>query len=218
MLLELVRGETVDQLDEHNGAPAVEWLAMFQAHFLAQAGKLRRADFLIEHDWDYFRSKAQAARRDVSAISPESLTQLDDILAVYEPTVRTTLDEPKFLVHGGFIPWHIFVDRSVSPPRVAVVDWELAARGSLLYDLAIFIDDAEPDLQSVLIEKYRRRAIQHRLPLPDNATMMETIECFRVHRVIDWLSRGVEKSFSAKKVTSLLKRAEARCTKLRAAR
>jgi hypothetical protein len=98
------------------------------------------------------------------------------------------------------------------------VDWELAARGSLLYDLAIFVDDAEPPLRTVLIEKYRVQAMQHGLPLPDHATMMATIECFRVHRVIDWLSRGVEKSFSAKKVNSLLKRAEAGCTQLPVAR
>jgi len=218
MLLELVRGETVDQIDERNGAPAVEWLAQFQAHFLERADKLRRADFLIEHDWSYFQSKADAARRDVAQISPEALNRLDDILAVYEPTVRKTVDGPKFLVHGGFIPWHIFVDRSAAPPRVAVVDWELAARGSLLYDLAIFVDDAEPSLRSILIEKYRERARQHGLPLPDQATMTEMIECFRIHRVIDWLSRSVEKSFSGKKVASLLKRAEAGCRQLRAAR
>lgn len=218
MLLELVGGETVRQLDEHNGIPAVQWLARFQAHFQSHADQLGSADFLIEHDAEYFRSKSDDARRDVSRIAPDSRTRLEEVLSVYDTASRLAADQPVCLVHGGYIPWHIFVDRAVSPLRVAVVDWELAARGSLLYDLAIFIDDAEPQLQATLLDTYRTAALERGLPVSDSAEMTATVECFRVHRVIDWLSRSAEKSFSAKKIASLLTRAEAGCSRMLAAR
>jgi len=217
MLLELLDGEVVADLDERNGLPAVEWLAVCQAHFLENPDELEHADFLIEHDTSYFCSKAEDARCDVSELAPESAARLEEVLTVYESTIGRMSALPRCLVHGGYIPWHIFVDRRANPFRVAAVDWELAARGSLLYDLAIFVDDASPVLQRSLVQAYRSAATRRDVPLPNDATMNAGIECFRLHRIIDWLSRSAEKSFSRRKIASLLTRAEERCRTIIAA-
>jgi hypothetical protein len=43
--------------------------------------------------------------------------------------------------------------------------------------------------------------------------MLRVMDCFRLHRILDWLSRSVEKQFSERKVEKLVAQAGrvARC-------
>jgi aminoglycoside phosphotransferase (APT) family kinase protein len=216
MLLELVDGEVVEEVDSRNGTPAVEWLARMQAHFLKRTEDLERCGFLQDHGEAHFLRKAADARRDVAQLAPASADRLAPVLELYEQSVSVMVGQQASLVHGGYIPWHIFIDRARDPARVAVVDWELAARGSPLYDVATFIDDAAPALQTELVRVYRRAAQQHGVPLPEDHELRVTIAYCRLHRVIDWLSRSAEKGRSEKKITSLVKLAERRHDELAA--
>ncbi len=88
------------------------------------------------------------------------------------------------------------------------IDWELAALGATLYDLAIFTDGVEPQTRDRIWDAYRQTAADFNVPIPDRAHMRYIVDCFRLHRIFDWLSRGVEKQFSENKVTKLVDRAE----------
>ncbi len=50
--------------------------------------------------------------------------------------------------------------------------------------------------------------MQYNVPIPDRPQMRYIVDCFRLHRIFDWLSRGVEKQFSEKKVKKLVHQAE----------
>ncbi len=208
MLLELVEGEVVDAIDLRGGVPAVEWLARLQRQFSERRTELARCDFLLRHDAEYYEGKRAAARRDVLQIGPEHTARIDDILACYRNCIALFLAQPVSLVHGGYIPWHIFVDRATKPMRVCVVDWELAAHGATLYDLAIFVDDAAPELRQKLCEAYRDAAQRNGLPVPSSSETAAVVDGFRLHRVIDWLSRSVEKAYAPEKMNWLIERAE----------
>jgi aminoglycoside phosphotransferase (APT) family kinase protein len=207
LLLELVEGEVVKEVDVRHGVPAAAWLARMQAHFLRHADRLAAADYLIDHDAAYFRAKAEAARRDVAAIAPACAGLLDRALEAYDRAIDLMTSQPRSLVHGGFIPWHIMVDQRREPVRVCVLDWELAARGSTLFDLAYFTDGADPEVREPIVEAYRAAAARHDVPVPDDPARV--MDCFRMQRVVDWLSRAVEKGFSPKKTTRLVTRMEA---------
>src|SRR5205823_11542211 len=96
----------------------------------------RGCDFLARHDADFFWSKARAALDAVSAVSPPLADRLGGALGRYGRCVEVMAGEPPTLVHGTYKPRHILVDPHARPPRLCPVDWELAAVGSALYDLA----------------------------------------------------------------------------------
>ncbi len=98
------------------------------------------------------------------------------------------------------------VDEHREPVRVCVIDWELAARGATLCDLAYFTDGADPEIRGPIIDAYREAAALHGVPVPDDPA--HVMACFRLHRVVDWLSRAVEKGFSPKKTTRLVAQLE----------
>jgi aminoglycoside phosphotransferase (APT) family kinase protein len=202
LLLELVEAEVVKETDIRYGVHAAAWLARMQAHFRRHADRLEAADFLIRHDAAYFSGKAAAARRDVAAIEPSCVGRLEDALADYGRIIDVLTSQPQSLVHGGYIPWHLIVDERCEPARVCVIDWELAARGGTLHDLAYFADGAAPAIEQTLLDTYRRAAAEHGVAVPDHAE--HVMACVRLHRVIDWLSRAVEKSFPASKTASLV--------------
>jgi aminoglycoside phosphotransferase (APT) family kinase protein len=203
LLLELVDAEVVKEVDVRHGVPAAVWLARMQGHFL------RNADpgFLIRHDAEFFRAKATTARSDVAALAPSVAPRLEQALADYDRVINVMTSQPQSLVHGGFIPWHIMVDERREPVRVCAIDWELAARGATLYDLAYFTDGADPEIRGPIIDAYREAAAVHGVPVPDDPAQVMT--CFQLHRVVDWLSRSVEKKFSPDKTTRLVEQVEA---------
>jgi aminoglycoside phosphotransferase (APT) family kinase protein len=206
LLLELVNAEVVEQVDARNGYDVVRWLAHMQAQFLNCAHKLGQADYLIQHDARYYEAKAAAAEHDAVTVAPRCAPEVRTITARYADSIASFCEAPGSLVHGGFIPWHIFVDRGVEPRRVCVVDWELAGFGSTLYDLAIFVDDAPPALRTDLCKVYRDAARLEGVPVADFDELMTSVNAFRLHRVVDWLSRAVEKGYTPEKIDWLVAR------------
>jgi thiamine kinase-like enzyme len=88
------------------------------------------------------------------------------------------------------------------------IDWELAALGAPLYDLAFFTDGVEPQARDRMWDAYRDSASQHNAPLPGKTQMHFLVDCYRLHRIFDWLSRSIEKQFSEDKVIALVAQAE----------
>ena len=204
LLLELVEGVPVEEANLEDGVHAARWLARLHAHFACQRERLASCDFLTRHDAGFFRAKGERALEDVGALCPGAARRLEAVLDRYDPAVRSMVAGPRTLVHGGYIPWHILLDARPRPSRVCAIDWELAALGSTLYDLAFFSDEAEPAVRDGLCEAYRAEASRLGLAVPDQASLCEGVACFRLHRVLDWLSRSREKGFAAEKVARLV--------------
>jgi hypothetical protein len=208
LLLELVEGTVIKDHNVEHGVMAAGWLGQMQGFFARHPEYLTQCDFLIRHDEGFFRSKAELALRDVAQIAPASAPRLAKIVDRYDQAIKVMVTQPRTLVHGGYIPWHILLDMTCEPVRVCPIDWELAAVGATLFDLAFFTDGVEPQTRDRIWEAYRHAARQYNVPLPDRTQMGYVVNCFRLHRIFDWLSRGVEKQFSENKVTKLVDLAE----------
>jgi aminoglycoside phosphotransferase (APT) family kinase protein len=208
ILLEFVDGVIVKDHDVEYGILAAQWLARMQSFFVQHQEMLGSCDFLIRQDAEFFRSKAQLSLINVGQISPSAAHLLAQILRAYEPVIELLKTAPFTLVHGGFIPWHILLDFKQQPTRVCAIDWELAAIGPTLYDLAYFTDGMEPEPRDRILDAYRQAAIQYGVPLSTKTQMLYILNCLRLHRIFDWLSRSLEKQFTATKVVRLVDQAQ----------
>jgi hypothetical protein len=206
LFLEYVRGEAIRAPSGDHAGLAGDWLARMQDRFRGQISHLAQAEVLIAMDSAFFRDRAQRAVRDTCRIAPAAERRLRGLVQRYDPAIELLARQPRTLVHGGYIPWHILVDESKEPTRLCAIDWELAAIGPSLYDLALFTDDAMPKEEARILGRYLDRARRLALPLPDD--MERVIGCIRLHRVFDWLSRAVEKEFPERKVIKLVERAQ----------
>jgi hypothetical protein len=204
LLLELVSGLEVRSCAIDYWVAAAGWLGRLEAYFRGHADHLKECSFLIRHDADFFRSKAELALRQVSQIAPSQASRLGKLVEQYEPVVEVMASQPCTLVHGAYRPSNILISRGAGPVRVCPVDWELAACGSALYDLAFFTDGFVPPERDRLFDAYRQEAAATGLPLPEKTEKIYLVDCFRLHRVMNWLSRCAEKQFSAKEVDKLV--------------
>ena len=208
LFLELVKGTIIKDHNVDQGVLAAGWLGRMQGALLRQPGILNGHDFLIRHDASYFRSKAERAQRDVAAIAPDLCPRFAKLVDGYDQTIQVMTAQPLTLVHGAYIPWHIILDLSREPVRVCPVDWESVALGASLYDLAILTDGVAPQLRDRFCDAYRTAAEQSGVRVPDRPQMHYVTDCFRLHRIFDWLSRSVEKRYSKDKVAKLVSQAE----------
>lgn len=208
IFLEFVDGVVVHHQDVEYAMLAAEWLGVLHGFFNRHPELLSSCDFLICQDGTFFRSKAEQALWNVAQISPSSAHRLTEIVDGYGQVLDVLEAQPRSLVHGGYIPWHILVDIKHGPARVCAVDWESAALGPTLYDLAYFTYGMEPPSRDRVLDAYQRAAIQHHVPTLGRTQMQFIVDCLRVHRVLDWLSRGLEKRFSETKVAKLVDQAE----------
>jgi hypothetical protein len=175
-------------------------------HFAGQADRLRACDFLARHDADFFWSRVERARDVVAAVAPHLAGRLEGALRRYGRCVEVMAGQPPTLVHGSYKPRHILVDLRSRPPGVCPVDWELAAVGSGLYDLAFLAYGLEPPGLGRLLDAYRQEAQAYGLTLPDPGPARHAVDCFRLHRALKALAgargRGLPEPAVAKLVES----------------
>jgi aminoglycoside phosphotransferase (APT) family kinase protein len=208
LFLEFVEGTQLRSCELDFWAAAAGWLGRFQGHFAPLCGRLSACDFLARHDADFFRSKAEQALREVGQISRPLASRLAGVLGDYGRLVGVLATQPRTLVHGDYRPCNILVVPGPGAVRVCPVDWERAAWGPALYDLAFLSDGLEPPELDRLLEAYRREAAGEGLAVPDLEGLRHAVICFRLFAVIHRLSRACERGLPEARVAKTVARAE----------
>jgi hypothetical protein len=206
LLLEFVDGTPVGYVRDIAGSwpPAAAALGRLHGHFAAHASTLAGCDFLVQHTHEFFRSKVELAKLCVAAIAPESRSALDALAHRYAPIVDLLADQPRTLIHGGCRSTNILIQVVSDPARVCIIDWEEAALGAPLYDVAYLLDGIEPPVLDPLLDAYCREALAYDLPLPPRREMKYLIDCFRLHMIMVMLSQSLLKGYSPEAVAKLL--------------
>lgn len=142
----------------------------------AERGRLLDYDAPYYRRWidrarEFARTSGQAARR----------RSLDWVGERYGPVVECLLDLPKTVIHGEFYASNVLVGGDLPSPRVAAVDWELAASGPALVDLAALVSGgwAEGDRRAIA-SAYR--AVAGPAVFRDRA-----LDFARLHLAVQWL-------------------------------
>jgi aminoglycoside phosphotransferase (APT) family kinase protein len=204
MVVEFVAGVPVADCEFDSWPTATAWLARMQGHYARDPGRFERSPLLIRHDADFFASVAERALAGARRMSGRALRRLRRILSGYDDFVALMADQPSTLVHGSFRPENVLIDEPSRPSRVCVVDWERAAIGAPLHDLARFCDGYRGARLDRLLDSYGREATAHGVPVPDRGRALEVLDCFSLHRVVNAIGHAHEKGRTRRQVSGWL--------------
>jgi hypothetical protein len=206
LVLEYVDGLRLRSCELDAWVAAAHWLGRMQAYFARHPERWRACDVLLRHDADFFFARAEGAVRAVSGVAPHLAGRLDDVVKDYARFVDVMTGQPRGLVHGSYRPQNLLV--SPVTGRVCPVDWELAAVGAPLYDLAFLSDGFRPPERDRLRHAYLEAAGDACRPTRGREEMRYVVDCFRLHKVLKSLSEARDKHFPEPTVAKLLRQAE----------
>lgn len=143
LVLEKVEGVELWQLgDRRAWEAAARWAALLHSHFDGRrlsAPPLLRRDAPFHNHW--FAQAQALAGEDLNALCPSRDVALARLEAL-----------PQTLVHGELYPSNVLI----AGPRVAVVDWETAAIGPGVIDLAALVTGLPKDDREAIVQAYGR--------------------------------------------------------------
>jgi Ser/Thr protein kinase RdoA (MazF antagonist) len=172
---------------------AARWIARFHRGFRSfpSAGltQLVESARLLVYDEAFYWRWLERAQQ-FAAGRPAVRRVIDRIARRYPPIVRRLASLPRTLIHGELYPCNILIRRTGRQVRVCPIDWEMAALGPGLMDLASLTTGWHQRQQRALIRAYRAAA-------PDAAARSARIphdfwvdlECCRLHlavRMLGW--------------------------------
>jgi len=207
LLLEFVQGRTMRRSIKDR-IVAAGWLGQLHGNVAGHEADLAQPGILINYDDAYFRDMAQQALCAVGSRFGFLQRRLEAALAGYDSIIETFCVSQPTLVHGSYRPANILVDTRSTPGRICPVDWELAAVGPPLHDLACLAVDVDRPAIEGLCKAYAEGATAVGLAVPGPDEMLEEVERLRLHRVLRSLARSAEWAYPADAVTTLVKQAE----------
>jgi hypothetical protein len=158
---------------------AARWLARMHAELGADVERHAAVGRLLDHDAGFYRRWIERAREFARAPGqpPSRARAVDWLGERHEPVVEALLALPRTVVHGEFYASNVLVAANDTAPRVAPVDWELAAVGPGLTDLAALTsgDWSDPDREA-LAAAYG-----------DAGASLEGLDLARLQLAIQWL-------------------------------
>ncbi|UGS35724.1 hypothetical protein DSM104329_02119 [Capillimicrobium parvum] len=176
LLLELVDGEPLAEMAAGPAwAAAARWLA--DLHVRAVGAPPAE---LLRYDASWFRGWLARAR----ALAPPG--SLDRVARGHERVLRRLLAWPSAFVHGEFYASNVLVERG-TPPRLRVVDWEMAGIGPGLLDLAALTAGAWSGAQRerLALEYHETWSAAGGRASADQ--LLETLECARLVAALQWI-------------------------------
>jgi hypothetical protein len=148
-------------------ATAAHRLAQFHSHFGDRAQAIRSCDFLLRLDGDYFAIWAQRALAALAGQSGELAEQLKGVITGYSAACELLAAQPITLVHNDLAPKNVLADRSHTPARICLIDWEMAGAGCGLLDLVHLKYGLDSQQGGKLVATYRA-GLQMTGLLPDD--------------------------------------------------
>lgn len=169
------------------------WLANLHTRF---AGKgvcenLAPAAHLLRYNrayyWLWMRRAVRGARVAKAGASPATVRSLEWLAGRYGWIVDRLLALPPSLIHGEFYASNVLVHQTADALRVCPVDWEMAAIGPGLIDLAALTAGAWTDAEKTTLASAYHLAMEpdgRRSP-PDGFWI--ALDCCRLHLAVRWL-------------------------------
>ncbi|MDQ3102666.1 MAG: aminoglycoside phosphotransferase family protein [Actinomycetota bacterium] len=136
---------------------AARWLGELHARFQGRTTQLREANpHLLEHSASWFRSWCERACSALTGSDDDRGPKLIAALDRYDEVAERLASLPATLVHGEFYPSNILVEGAGSGEvEMRPVDWEMAALGPGLIDLAALVGGWDDAGRRRLLTAYR---------------------------------------------------------------
>lgn len=157
---------------------AARWLGAFHA---ARLHELVRPEpsHLLRYDRHYYRRWSERLKG-----SPAT----SRLLGLYPGVVEELLTLPTTMIHGEFYPSNVLVSRQEERFRICPVDWEMAAVGPGLVDVAALTTGWDGATSAALGETYQDATGPH--SLCDEKEFDRALDLCRLHLCVRWLGWG----------------------------
>jgi Phosphotransferase enzyme family len=182
LFLERVQGRELYQVGEiEMWRATAAWLAETHRALAGEVESGAPPARLIECDEAYYRRWLERAVEFAAlAGDPERSRGLDWLAERYDPVVEALLDLPQTVIHGELYASNVLVGGEASAPRICPVDWEMAARGPGLLDLAALVSGGwREEERAAIVSAYRSVA--------GDAFSAERLDLARLHLCVQWL-------------------------------
>jgi len=208
LLLEFVPGKMLRHSPIEDWIAAAGWLARLHGSIEGHETELAQSGHLVNYGDAYFRGRAERALQAVGSRSGALQRRLEAALDGYETMIEKMCAGRQTFVHGSYRPKNIIVDTRSNPVRICPVDWELAAVGPALHDLAWIADEVDLPTIEQLCKAYVDAAAAVGLAVTGMEKMRMEIERLRLHRVLRSLARSAEWGYPDSAVAVLVAKAE----------
>lgn len=157
LFLERVKGDPLWQVgDLETWCRAARWLAGMHSCFAGRTRELSRR--LLVLDAGHWQRWLQRARR--LALGPGKTPcparELERLVRGHESATAWAAAQPVTFLHGEFYPSNVLVERRARRSRIRPLDWEMAATGPGLLDLAALTSGGWEDAErAALVDAYR---------------------------------------------------------------
>jgi Ser/Thr protein kinase RdoA (MazF antagonist) len=192
LFLERVPGRELYQVGEFSTWQRVaRWLAVFHRRFAPEARRLG-ASHLLRYDGAYYRHWLERARAFVQARSQDR-SAFGRLAERYDRVIDRLLAVPTTFLHGDFHASNVLVLETAVGLRVCPVDWEMAAVGPGLMDLAALTaggwSEAErTDLAFAYHAEWAAQGDEGR----EFADFLSDLDHCRLHQAVQWLGWAPE--------------------------
>lgn len=171
LFAERVEGRELFQVGERElWDEAARWLARFHVATAPELERHRAGARLIDHDAAFYRRWIERAKKFAAARNGDSHAKIARLRERHDEVIEALLTQPRTVLHGEFYASNVLV----APPncikfsrmsmenlmqfgegvRVAPVDWELAAAGPGLTDLAALVSGWPRSDREALVAAY----------------------------------------------------------------
>lgn len=212
LLLEHVRGAPLRKRDVADWNAAAAWIARLQAVVPPEEPAL------TVHDAAHLHGVADTAVRTVSRLELGFNHRLQKALVEYEVATEELADQPRVLVHGSFRVENLLVVKDGAGLRIAPVDWENAALGSALYDVAFLTANRAREEVAPILEAFRTAAAALGRTVPAGDEAWEQVLVLRLHKLLRSLGRAAAWRYSRESVEHIVNTAVELGNELREAR
>ena len=170
------------------------WIAAMHAHFAQEhvLPTLAQSSHLLIYNGDFYRlwlRRAQAfMRKTEPARSRKARRSLQWLAARYDQVVERLLALPMTFIHGELYASNVLVQEAAGETRVCPVDWEMAAVGPGLIDLAALTAGSwsEAEKKELALTYYAALAPTKGWP-PEPDAFLTALDYCQLHLAIQWL-------------------------------
>lgn len=178
LILELVAGKELWQVGDLDvWADVACWLARFhsRADLRERAKEVPR---LLRYGPQLYRRWCDRA----VTTHPEDRA-LRWIATGYDEVIDLLVAQPEAFVHGECYPSNVLIAAGENPLRVCLVDWEMAALGPALLDLAALTSGGWSESEEArIVDTYRTTA-----GVDDGDSFFNVLWACRLHQCLQWL-------------------------------
>jgi Ser/Thr protein kinase RdoA (MazF antagonist) len=183
LFVEWVEGRELYQVGERGlWEAAAAWLGTMHRRLGERLDRGPGAH-LLDYDSAYYRRWIDRARSFAAAPGqpPARLRSVEWLAPSYEAASEELLALPRTIIHGEFYASNVLVAGGPPDPRVAPVDWELAASAPGVVDLAALVSGGWSDEDREAIAAAYRTTAGPFSPSPRD------LDLARLHLAVQWL-------------------------------